>query len=257
MKKNIYLTVIWIVTIFCIIGGSCYHIMGWGERFWEHFEQGSLLRGKAYTYNDTLDEFDSISLNVDLSEVNIVTGDKYGLSYKCTKNLVPDFKVKDGTLSLIQNSKNPHFPRRNGNDNCIITITVPKEAKLSRISGGCDLGDVEFDGLTVDEIDIECDLGQAVISDVTASSITCDCNLGNCEITECSFDNLTVNNDMGNIEVVSKNSLNDYIMDLSVSMGGIEVNGEDYGTHYKQKGDQDKKIELTNSMGSISVEAED
>ena len=254
MKKNIYLTVIWIVTIFCIIGGSFYHIMGWGEDFFEDFGLGSSLKGKTYTYNDAVDAFNSISLDIDLSEVNIVTGDKYGLSYECTKNVVPDFQVEDGTLCIIQNSKNPHFPRRNGNDNCIITITVPKETELSRISGGCDLGDVEFTGLTVDEIDIECNMGQAVITDVTASSITCACALGNCEISGCSFDNLTVDNDLGNIEVYSKNPLTDYTMDLSVSMGGIEVDGEDYGTRYKQKGDKDKNIKLTNSMGSIEIE---
>lgn len=255
MKKNIYLTIIWIVTIFCIIGGSFYHIMGWGEGFLGHFGLDSSLKSKINTYNDAVDAFDSISLDVDLSEVNIVTGDKYGFSYECTNNLIPDFKVKDGTLSIVQTSKNPHFPRRNGNDNCIITITVPKEAELSCISGDCDLGDVEITGLTVDEIDIECDLGQAVITDVTAQSITCVCNLGNCEINECSFDNLDVDNDMGGIEVYSKNPLTDYGMDLSVSMGEIEVDGEDYGTHYKQKGGKDKNINLTNSMGSISIES--
>lgn len=253
MKKNIYLTVIWIVTIFCIIGGSFYHIMGWGE----DFGLGSSLKGKTYTYNDAVDAFDSISLDVDLSEVNIVAGDKYGLSYECAKNLVPDFNVKDGTLCIIQNSKNPHFPRRNGNNNSIITITVPKETELSRISGGCDLGDMEITGLVVDEIDIECDMGLAAITDVTASSITCDCSLGECKISGCSFDNLTVDNDLGNIEVYSKNPLTDYAMDLSVSMGVIEVDGEDYGTHYKQKGDKDKNIKLSNSMGSISIKVED
>lgn len=30
MKKNIYLTILTIVTVLCIIGGTCYHVIGWG-----------------------------------------------------------------------------------------------------------------------------------------------------------------------------------------------------------------------------------
>lgn len=44
---------------------------------------------------------------------------------------------------------------------------------------------------------------------------------------------------------------------FALNVRGTMGNGEDYGTHYKQKGDKDKNIKLSNSMGSISIEVKD
>lgn len=252
MKKNIYLTIIWIVTIFCIVAGSCYHI--WGENFLDDFHFTGDF-GKHETYSGNIEAFDSISLDVDLAEVNIIAGDAWNLSYECTRNVAPDFKVEQGVLYVKQTSKKSHFLIRNGNDDCDIVITIPRDAGISRISGNCNLGDLEFEGVAVEEIDVECNLGEIALKDLNASSITCSCNLGDCEIANCSFDNLKVDNDMGSIEVYSRNPLSDYMMDLSVSMGSIEVNGNDYvSSYYQQQGKEGKSIILTNNMGSIEVE---
>lgn len=251
MKKSIYLTIIWIITIFCIMGGTCYHIMGWGESFFNHF---NLSDSKKLSGQETLDTFDSISFDIDLSEVYIVSGSEYQLSYSCTNNQLVKYKVVDGTLTVTESSNNSHYPRRNGNDNCSITITVPRDAALSSVTGECRLGDVELSGLTAEAIDISCNLGEASITDVTASSIDCSCDLGNCEIDNCSFDNLTVHNSLGNVEVQSRELLSNYTLDLSVSMGEIEINDTSYFSRFQQDGDKDKCIKITCDMGSIELE---
>lgn len=33
MKKNVYLIILTLVTVICIIGGTCYHLVGWGVPF--------------------------------------------------------------------------------------------------------------------------------------------------------------------------------------------------------------------------------
>lgn len=252
MKKNIYLVIIWVITILAIVLGTIYHMTDWGDKL--------LGRAGIKTYSmnqeldNTLEAFDNISFDVDIAEIKIQTGDQYHIFCKSTKNLIPKCEVKNATLHLTQNSKNPHFPRRNGNDNCEIVITIPKDVTLSDITGNCNLGDLRINELTADTISVTCNLGEAIFSNVTAQAITCECNLGNCEIHDCSFDNLKADNDMGNVEVTSSQPLSDYSMDLSVSMGGIEVNGEDYTSHYKQKGESDKTITISNNMGSIEVE---
>lgn len=251
MKKSIYLTIIWIITIFCIIGGSCYHIMGWGERFFEHFDAGSSMKTSE---DETLDAFEEISFDIDLSEVEIVTGNNYHISYKCTKNQVVEYEVKNGILTVTETSNNPHFPKRNGNDDCMIIITVPRDAAMSVISGNCNLGDVELEGLTAEKIDVSCDMGDLSCNNVTASSIICNCNLGNCEIDDCIFDNLTATNDLGNVELSSNQRLSDYTMDLLVSLGAIEINDTTYTSQFKQDGDKDKCIKITCSMGNIEID---
>lgn len=252
MKKNIYLTIIWGITILAIIFGTFYHSTDWGEKVFDRL--GIKTASHTQHFDETLDTFDQISFDVDLSEIEIITGNDYHISYECTENLIPEYEVKDGTLQVTQTSKNPHFPKRNGNDNCEITITVPQDASLSYITGYCDLGDVELNNLTADNISITCNLGEASLSNVSATSITCDCDLGSCEIDDCHFDNLTINNDLGSVEVNGNISLADYTMKLSASMGGIEINDKDYRSSYEQKGDKDKTITISCDMGSIEIE---
>lgn len=251
MKKSIYLTIIWIITIFCIAGGTCYHIMGWGESFFNRFSSSN---SKKLSGQEALDTFDRISFDIDMSEVYIVTGSEYRLSYSCTKNQLVEYKVVDGTLTITETSKNSHYPRRTGNDYCSITITVPRDTSLSSVTGECRLGDVELSGFTAEAIDISCNLGEASISDVTASSIDCSCDLGTCEIDNCSFDNLTAHNSLGNVEVQSRQPLSDYTLDLSVSMGSIEINDNKYFANFEREGDKDKCIKITCDMGSIELE---
>lgn len=254
MKKNIYLTIIWTITIFCMIGGSFYHMLGWGEQFFNDIGLDLGMSSAKTDNNVELNAFDSISFDIDIAEVTITTGDTYQLSYTSTKNLVPEYEVKDNTLHITQISKNRHYPRRNGHDNCSISITVPKDTVLSKISGNCDMGDFDIMELNATDIDITCNLGDISITDTTAATMTIDCNLGNCEIYKSAFDSLTAFNDMGNIEVAGISSpLSDYTIDCSVSMGAVEVNGTDYFSTYEQEGTTDKKIKLDNSMGSIEI----
>lgn len=252
MKKNIYLTTIWVITIFAIIAGTFYHTTDWGEKFFDKL--GIKTPGHSQHFEETVDTFEKISFDVDLSEIEIRTGNDYRISYKCTENLIPEYEVKNGILQVTQTSKNPHFPKRNGNDNCTIIITIPQDASLLDITGYCDLGDVELNNLTADNISITCDLGEIVLSNVSATSITCDCDLGDCEIDNCSFDNLTIDNDLGSVEVSGIFHLSEYTMNLSASMGGIEVNDNDYRSSYEQEGNKDKIITISCNMGSIEVE---
>lgn len=252
MKKNIYLTTIWVITIFAIIAGTLYYTSDWGEEFFGKL--GIKTPGHSQHFEETIDTFEKISFDVDLSEIEIRTGNDYRISYKCTENLIPEYEVKNGILQVTQTSKNSHFPKRNGNDNCTIIITIPQDASLLDITGYCDLGDVELSNLTVDNISITCNLGEASLSNVSATTITCDCDLGSCEIDDCYFDNLTINNNLGSVEVNGNISLTDYTMKLSASMGGIEINDKDYRSSYEQKGDKDKTITISCDMGSIEIE---
>ena len=252
MKKNIYLVIICVITILAIGFGMIYHMTDWGDHIRDNV--GIKTYAKRQQFDDTLKAFDKISFDVDLAEIRIEAGAEYHIFCESTNNVIPEYELEGTTLQITQSSKNRYFPRRNGNDNCIIVITVPRDVTLSDITGDCSMGDLQMGGFAADTISVNCNMGEVVFSDVSAKDITCECNLGNCEIKDCSFDNLKADNDMGNVEITSSQPLSDYSMDLSVSMGGIEVNGEDYTSHYKQKGESDKTITISNNMGSVEVE---
>ncbi|MDE6434746.1 MAG: DUF4097 domain-containing protein [Lachnospiraceae bacterium] len=251
MKKNIYLTIIWSITIFTIIAGTFYHTTEWGARFLSRL--GLKDNYKTQNFDENLNAFDKISLDMDISEIKITEGSDFHISYESTKNLIPEYEIKNGTLEVIQTSKNPYFPKRNGNDNCTIVITVPKGTSLSDISCTCDIGEIQLDNLTSENIFVTCDIGETKLSNLSATDITCNCNMGECEISNCSFDNLNADNNMGDINVNGNLILSDYTIECSVSMGEIEVNGNDYHS-YNQKGETDKTITLSNNMGSIEIE---
>lgn len=252
MKKNIYLVIIWVITILAIVFGTLFHMTDWGDSV------GDRVGIKAYTkeqrFDDTLKAFDRISFEADLAEIKIEAGEEYHIFCESTDNVIPEYELDGTTLKITQTSKNRYFPRRNGHDNCIIVITVPRDVTLADISGDCSMGDVQMGGFAADTISVDCNMGEAVLTDVTAKDIICECNMGSCEIKECSFDNLEVHNDMGNVEVSSSQPLSDYTMELSVSMGSITVDDKDYTSHYEQEGEKDKTITISNNMGAVELE---
>ncbi len=251
MKKNIYLIIIWSISIVAIVAGTLYHTTEWGDKFFGRL--GLKSSHKVQTYEETLEPFDKISFDLDLSEIEITEGNDYHISCESSQNLLPKYEVKNGTLVITQTSQKHSFWRNSGNENCTIVLTVPKDATFSSISGDCNLGDVQLSNLTADTLSITCNMGAIACSNLASSSITCECNLGDCEIKDCSFDILEADNDMGNIEVDGSFTLSDYTIDCSVSLGGIEVNGNDYNS-FQQKGNTDKTMTLYNNMGSIEIE---
>ena len=100
MKKTIYLTVLSLVTVFCIIIGSIYHISGWigfGLDNVFNFITGdadsSLSRRNRVTYSENINEFNKIKIDTDSMNINIKKGDIFHLEYNCLENREPQFEV--------------------------------------------------------------------------------------------------------------------------------------------------------------------
>lgn len=58
MKKNVYLIILTLVTVICIIGGTCYHLVGWGVSFLSHLPFASF-------YSDSDDTESSGTITLD------------------------------------------------------------------------------------------------------------------------------------------------------------------------------------------------
>ena len=108
MKKNIYLTILTIVTVLCIIGGTCYHVIGWGVSLAEHFvpffksQQEETSTKQSSADNTKLDAFSNISVDVKVMDLTLTKGSDFSISYSASEKLVPEYDVDDGTLVLTQ-----------------------------------------------------------------------------------------------------------------------------------------------------------
>jgi len=83
--------------------------------------------GSLSSKGTQLDEFTSISADVSIMDIDIVSGDEYSISYSAHEKLVPKFEVKNSCLEITQKPK-----KLWGNKTCSVTITVePAKSAVS------------------------------------------------------------------------------------------------------------------------------
>ena len=144
MKKNIYLSIITLITIICIIAGTCYHLLGFGVKIFSNIITDS--PDGMYSDSQTFSASEIKTLNIDasVSDVTIKSGNEFKVSYSCNqKHLVPNINLNNDTINIIQKSDDNWLKSlfRN-NQNSDITITVPKDTYLEMISADLSVGDL-------------------------------------------------------------------------------------------------------------------
>lgn len=255
MKKGIYLTIITVITVFCIIFGSAYHFGGFFSSlpfigFGTYDASGSTKE----TSSLNLGVFDNIVADVSISDFTITHGDDYTVSYEATQTIIPKLKVKNGTLYIDQSVKRRLWGGfGTQNRNCTITITIPENTRLTDISLDSGVGDISIDSITADSLTTDTSVGDTEIKDCDIESIDADNDVGDITLSNCSFVDLDVDNNVGNITVSSTRDLSDYDIDLDTSIGVVSVNDHNCKREFSQDGDSDGSVTLDNSTGDITL----
>ena len=96
-------------------------------------------------------------------------------------------------------------------------------------------------------------MGVMTLKDLALGSATVSMSMGDLEAKGITFQTFNASMSMGDIDLDSAVSLLDASMDISTSMGEVEVNHNDTGNHYSRKGSSDLNLTLDNSMGDIEV----
>lgn len=226
MKRNVYLWIISIVTAFCIIGGIGYHTL-------------AMWRGAAVVEKkEALEAFDSVSIETDAMEVNVIAGTGYELQYCCSERFAPDYEIKDGVLVIEQSQKGKGWkPWNEAMDRREMTLTVPVDAVLNELTIASDVGEVELEGICFGKGKIESDVGEIWLE-------------------KCDFNYLQIDSDVGEVEAVLAGTESDYTMNLTSDIGEIEVNGSEVGNHYLTRGNTEKVVSITTDIGEIGVSFE-
>lgn len=256
MKKGIYLTIITIITVICIIGGSLYHLVNFFSYFPFH-STGTSTNGTEESIDSAsikqLEGFDNIWADVDVSDILITRGEDYAIDYQATKNIAPKYEVKNGTLTIKQTIRHRRFgDYGTHNRSCKITITIPKGATLSSIELDTNVGDISIDSIVADELITDSNVGDTKIQQCSIASIETDSSVGDTKITDCSFSDLDSDNDVGDIIVKSAQDLSDYEMELDTNIGDVTINKRSHKRNYEQSGAAGS-ITLDNSTGDISL----
>lgn len=279
MKKNVYLIILTIVTVICIIGGTCYHLVGWGVSFLNHLPFASFYSDSDDTESSgttlstgtvSLPSFNTVKIDSKVMNLSIEKGDDYSIQCDADEKLNPKYEIKDNTLIVSQKQKIKvhNFMK---NLKCSVHITIPEDTALELINidgatGDISLsnldvttlkidnsvGDVKMDNCKIASIGIDTSTGDVKLNDCEANEIDVDTSVGDTVIKDNIFEKLYVDGSVGDVKVSSSKDLSDYAYDLDTSIGDVSINGVSHKKEYQQKG-TGGKITVDNSTGDISI----
>lgn len=254
MKKGIYLIIITLITVICIIGGSIYHMGGIFSSLRFGFSNTETTSNVSDSASATLDGFDNILVDVDVSDIVITRGENYSIDYQATQNISPKYEVINDTLTIKQTiNRNRLGKYGTHNRSCKITVTIPKNATLSSIDLDTGVGDIRIDSIVADELITDSSVGDTEIKQCSIESIETDSSVGDTKITDCSFSDLDSDSDVGDIHVNSAKDLSDYEIELDTNIGDVSVNGHNCRRNFSQTGSSGCSVTLDNSTGDISL----
>lgn len=279
MKKNVYLIILTIVTVICIIGGTCYHLVGWGVSFLSHLPFASFYSDSDDTESSgttlstgtvSLPSFNTVKIDSKVMNLSIEKGDDYSIQCDSTEKLNPKYEIKDNTLIVSQKQKIKIHNFMN-TQKCSVHITIPEDTTLELINvdgatGDINLsnldvttlkidnsvGDVKMDDCKTDSIDIDTSTGDVKLNGCEANEINVDTSVGDTVLKDIIFEKLYVDGSVGDVKVSSSKDLSGYAYDLDTSIGDVSINGVSHKKEYQQKG-TGGKITVDNSTGDISI----
>ena len=112
MKKNVYLIILTLVTVICIIGGTCYHLVGWGVSFLSHLPFASFYSDSDDTESSgttlstgtvLLPSFNTVKIDSKVMNLSIEKGDDYSIQCDTTEKLNPKYEIKDDEHKKMSN----------------------------------------------------------------------------------------------------------------------------------------------------------
>jgi len=132
--------------------------------------------------------------------------------------------IFEGDMLKIKHTTKSYNVQLNKNNDCNITITVPKGTELGSVEITTDLGNVEIkDSMSFDKLEVTASLGNIEVESVKAAEIDIEADLGNVEIRKCDIDNINIKADLGDVSV---KRCNFGTGDITNDLGAIEIDGE-------------------------------
>ena len=251
--KNIYLTILTIITILCIVLGSVHFFSDTVSDYDDDLDHDDASHHfySAFASNTVqaqLEDFDSIDIDVYCASLEIRIGASYGIEMAYPKRYMPNYRVDDGTLTVKQDTIDEDIGIESARA-CDITITLPSNVALRSVSIDAPVGDIELYGITAESLIVDANIGDVDMESCRITECRSEADMGDIDVSESRIDNgnytaamgdidlegqfasVTARCSMGAIEIECPDPANSRF-DLSCSMGDIEINGRDYGNTY-------------------------
>lgn len=125
MKKRIYLSIIYFITLICIIIGVLGNVFNISP-----FTRMTMASSGKYIENSSIyDNVSDISVDMNLGSVEIKKGSKLEVIYTGAEKFKPAVSVSGTSLNIEQHVK-VHLMTNIKNSDCTLTITIPEMSVL-------------------------------------------------------------------------------------------------------------------------------
>lgn len=223
-KRNLYFLIIGIITVTCIIAGSVYHL----NKISNYLKDNDEIE---YSEEIELNDFNNISIDGKVLKVVIKSGDSFNYEIDCTKErLIPSVSISKNILEIKQDN----IGHIHSNNNCKITITIPRDKILG-------------------DIDIDVNVGEIEISDISANDVDIENNVGEIKIKDVTFEKLEADSNVGEISLYGVNDLSNYNLSFNSNIGPIKVGNNKFKGSYTNTVNSLKEITLSTNVGNINV----
>ena len=231
MKKRIYLSIIYFITLICIIIGVLGNVFNISP-----FTRMTMASSGKYIENSSIyDNVSDISVDMNLGNVEIKKGSKLEVIYTGAEKFKPAVSVSGTSLNIEQHVK-VHLMTNIKNSDCTLTITIPDNISLNSIQADLNMGDMDVNNIHASSADFSVDMGSLKIVDSAVKNLTADNNMV----------------DMGSLKI-SGMDIDKYSANLSVDLGDIKVNDSTYSHSYTNNAGSGKSINADVNMGDIKI----
>lgn len=204
--------------------------------------------------DNELSAFQSLDIDVDLGDVNIVEGNTYavelvswGLNYEL------DYSNQDGVLKIWNAAQNG-ISLNASRVGCNVTVTVPEGTTLERLDLDLDLGNADLDGITVKQADLNLELGNVSSYDMTVTErLSVKADLGDVNLSGDFRGAVDIEASLGSVELNFAGPISDYSYEMYISLGTAYVNGEKYSNEDVSGGRGSNTIQVNADLGDVEM----
>ena len=152
-----------------------------------------------------LEAWNSVVIRSGTADVRFAPADSYGVrlvDYDASEQL--SYRIEDGVL-YVEGAQEPGisvslgflFQARTPE----ITVYLPEEAVLERVTLEQDAGELEIDGLSAGELEIALSMGDAALSGLSVDSLQLENDTGEVELADSAVKTASVTMDLGDLEL--------------------------------------------------------
>ena len=188
-RPGLFMGILIFLTVICILIGSARYLFGFFTSDKVKKEQG------------TLDAFEEIELNLDLGNVQILSGEEFSWTGEFPSKLMPKLEVSGDKLKIRQKKSTTVIGANGSDKEAQLTIVIPEGTTIRSLDANMDLGEFSSVDVAYGEAELNLDLGSLTLTGCTFDELEADVDVGSIRIDECDMKKGKLKTDLGSITV--------------------------------------------------------